>query len=102
MNFKFIEKFIEKTNLLIQNNKNNTCFHYIVKNQLWKKYKDILIKKKLNIFLINKKNECPYDYVKKEDHDEFIKLIINSYIYRLKNYKKNWIWIKMILYVVKI
>lgn len=61
----------------------NTPLHLIVIYDLWKKYYDILSKKKLDIFAKNKKCKTPLDYVKKEEQDMFLDLAASSYIFRI-------------------
>lgn len=90
-----IENLIEKTNLNFQNNAGNSCFHYIVMEQLWKQYKHILLHKKLNILVINKLNKTVLDYVDYNDKDEFIDLLTHSYLNILHNnttteYQYDW------------
>ena len=90
-NMKYVDIFIEKTNLLLKDINNNTCLYYIVKHNLWKKYYKILETKKLNIFLKNKHNKIILDYIDDKNMTDFITLVVKSYLYRLKNIKKTWI-----------
>ncbi|ARF11115.1 ankyrin repeat protein [Hokovirus HKV1] len=92
-NKKFIKYLIDGTNLNFQNNNHESCFHLIVKNKLWKNYYDLLTKKKLNVFLSNKKGEIPFDYVLEEEIQDFLLMVAKSYLYVLVNYKQkccNW------------
>ena len=57
---------------------------------LWKKYKDILKTKRLDIFTKNKKNNSVLDIIKKSEYDDFINLVAESYYSRLKSSKDNW------------
>jgi ankyrin repeat protein len=84
------EFFIDQSNLNFQNNDGDTSLHFVCKKELWNIYKDILIKKKLNIFITNHKNVMPIDYIKKNQLHEFFELVIKSYLYILHNY--NFIW----------
>lgn len=86
----YLKLLIVKTNINIPDNNGDTCFYYICKYNLWKKYKNELIKKKLDITIINKELKRPIDFILKEDLDEFIEMITNSYIYRLTNVKVEW------------
>lgn len=90
-----ITKFlIDQSNLNLQNNTGNTPLHYICKKDLWKTYKNILIKKKLNIFINNYDNKRPIDFIKKSDLNEFVEMAVKSYLYILRNnnfiWKENW------------
>jgi len=87
---QYIDGIIEKTNFLLKNAKGNTCLHYFVMNNLWKEYKSYLIKKKLDITTKNKDNKTVYDLVDNKDKNEFINMIIDSYINRLKKYDNGW------------
>lgn len=86
----YIEMMIEKSNLTIQDNEGNTCLYYLIYFKLWKQYKKYLIKKRLDIFTKNKKGEYPIDLIVKNDYDEFIDMLADSYLYRLKNSGELW------------
>jgi ankyrin repeat protein len=79
-----LEKLLEKTNLSIRDNNGNNCLFYIVNLNLWKKYKNILIKKKIDLYNVNKNNVMLIDIIKEKERDEFIDLVVDSYLYRLK------------------
>ena len=77
---------INYSNLNIQNNSGNSCFHYIVKYKMWKIYKNILTKKKLDLFLMNSEKKYVFEYLdEKDDYNEFLNMIVESYIYILNN-----------------
>lgn len=87
----YLETLIEDTNLTIQDNTGNTCLHYLVSLNLWKNYKDILKKKKLNIFFKNSEGKAVIDLIQdKSDYDDFINIIVESYMYYLRKEKKDW------------
>ncbi len=81
---------IEKTNINLPDNDGNTCLLYMCKFNLWKKYKQILEKKKLDIVVSNLNNERPIDFIKDTDINEFIEMVSNSYLYRLRNSETIW------------
>jgi ankyrin repeat protein len=88
-----IESMIEKSNINIQDKNGNSCFYYLLKLNLWKKYLSVLKKKKINVFLKNKNNEYIFDLFKDydtKDKELIYDLLINSYFYILKNTNKNW------------
>lgn len=86
----YLNFLISKTNINIPDNNGDTCFLYFCKYNLWKKYKTDLIKKKLDITIINKDQEKPIDFIQEKDLDEFIEMITDSYLYRLRNEKSSW------------
>jgi len=90
LNTKYIDGLIEKTDFLFQNDDGNTCLHYIVGLDLWKQYKNFLVKKRLDILLKNKNNQSAYDLIKNSDKQEFIDMVIESYMNRLKKTKEGW------------
>jgi ankyrin repeat protein len=87
---EYLINFIENSNLNFQNFGGNSALHLITSKNIWKEYKPQLIKKKLNIFIKNNENQRPIDYVPKEDFDEFINLVTQSYLYILRN--RNFVW----------
>lgn len=87
----YIDSILEKSNMSIQDGDGNTCLYYLIKFNLWKKYKDILIKKRLDCFVKNRKKIILIDEINnKQDKKEFIDMIIESYFYRLKNHENLW------------
>ena len=54
---------------------------------------NILIKKKLNIFIICENFTTIFDYINNNDFDEFIDLVVKSYLYQLSlnsDWKETW------------
>lgn len=88
-----INYLIEKSNLNIQNFKGESVFYIIVKNNYWKEVKNILIYKKLDIFIITNDSKTFFDYINTNDLNEFIDIITQSYIYQIKNSKKLTKWL---------
>lgn len=78
------------SNLAIIDNDGNSCLFLLIGIGLWKSYKNELIQKRLDIYSKNKKNIIVLDLVDKKDKDEFIEMIIDAYMYRLKNKEKEW------------
>ena len=85
-----LEKIIEKTNLSLRDNNGNNCIYYIVNLNLWRKYKNILSKKKIDLFNKNKNNVMLIDMIKEKDREEFLDIVIESYLYRLKSKPDMW------------
>lgn len=85
-----LDNIIFKTNLSIQNNDGNTCLYLLIKNNIWKNYIDILKKKKLDIFLVNKENEYMIDLIEPDDMELFIDMITEGYINNLRRSESMW------------
>jgi ankyrin repeat protein len=84
------DELLKKSNVSIQDNEGNSCLFIMIKLNIWKKYKDILSKKKLDIFSPNKINQRSIDIVDNKDFNDFIDLVSSSYINKLKKSGKNW------------
>ena len=99
INFFFINKFnvlinwiSKKSNMNIQNFDGNSIFYIIVKNNFWKQIKNILVTKKLDVFIIAENSHIIFDYIEKNDYGEFLTMITKSYLFQLSNEKtSNWI-----------
>uniref|UniRef100_A0A6C0ACW8 Uncharacterized protein n=1 Tax=viral metagenome TaxID=1070528 RepID=A0A6C0ACW8_9ZZZZ len=89
-NSRYIDILIEKSNLNIQDSEGNSPLHLLAKTSLWIQYKNKIKTSKMNIFLKNKNNKTVLDYIDKEDYREFIDLIVESYLYRLRNKPYTW------------
>ena len=87
----YIEPFIDKSNFSIKDNNGNNLLHYLVIFDIWKDYKKYILKKKLDLYSKNKEGKCVLDYIKKNDCDEFMDLVTQSYINRLKKHRGQWI-----------
>lgn len=86
---KYIDIVIEDSNLTIQDVYGNTCLHYLIHHKIWLKYKDVLVKKKLNIFALNSDSLMPIDLINKNQESILLDITTKSYIYRL-NKEENW------------
>ena len=83
-----IKYLIEKSNLNIQDISGNTSFFKLIELNIWEQYYDILINKKLKIFLKNHNNLNIYEYMEnKNNFNNFITLITTSH-YNISD-KKN-------------
>ena len=90
----FFREILLRSKLNIQNNIGKTILHYLIDNDIWEKYSDILIEKYNNIFIQDINDITPYKIIdtkfpnKKED---FINMIANSYFntYQTKSDKYN-------------
>ncbi len=83
----YLQLLLPNSNLNIQDMDGSTCLHIMCEKQLWQKYYSLLATKRLDIFIRDKKNMRPIDYVNKEnkeDFDNFFNLVTESYIYKLR------------------
>jgi len=76
-----ILKLLKKTNINIQNNQGISVLHLLIINDFWKipEIKNILIDKKLNIYIQTAEEQNCLDLINKKDYDEFINIVIESY-----------------------
>jgi ankyrin repeat protein len=81
--YHIFEQILKNSNLNIQNINCYSSFALLLKHNLWKKYKDILITKKLDIFIFLDDRKTLFDLIDDNDYDEFIDLIIKSYLHQL-------------------
>jgi len=79
-----LNEFITNTDINIQNNDGYSCFLLIVKNNYWKELYNILINKKLDIFIYTKDKLTCFNFITKDDYDYFIEMITKSYINQLR------------------
>lgn len=84
------EELLSKSNVSIQDNDGNSCLFLMIKLKIWKKYRNILERKKLDIFSPNKKNQRCIDIIDNKDFNDFIDLVTVSYINKLKDSGKKW------------
>jgi ankyrin repeat protein len=84
------EQILKNSNLNIQNMCGFSPFALLIKYHLWKKYRDILITKKLDIFIFLDEKKTLFDLINENDYDEFIELITQSYLHQLTTNNK-WI-----------
>lgn len=84
----YINILIDNTNLNFQNKYGNSCLIELCKFGIWKQYSDNLENKKLNILLKNNDGKVALDYIQDVDKDDFINIIVKSYI-KFLNIKKN-------------
>jgi ankyrin repeat protein len=86
----YLNILIEKTDLNFLNNNKKTSLHYICKNKIWQKYKDVLSKKKINIVIRDNMNNRAIDYINDNDKQDFIDILVKSYLYRIRNNNSEW------------
>ena len=84
----------ELIDMNIQNFKGESVLYLIIKNNYWKNISNILINKKLDIFIIVDGVETIFDHIEKKDYDEFLNMITQSYLNQLTNNVKSSKWIE--------
>ena len=90
---EIIEVLIKGSNLNFSNLNGDTPLHLISENSdLWNKpkFRSIIEKKKLNIFIKNNINMRPVDLVPKNLIEEYLEMATSSYIYVLRNSVDIW------------
>jgi ankyrin repeat protein len=87
---EFIPFFLENSSVNLQDLSNMTILHHLCKLNIWKKYKNLLKVKKLDVFIKNNLDKRPIDYVLPKDLNEFVDIVVESYTNILKKPKK-WI-----------
>ena len=85
---KLATDLIQNSNLNFKDNNGTSAMHHISKNNIWKKYIDILSKKKIDVFSPNNNDVRPIDSV--DDVSIYINMVTDSYLYVLANH--NFIW----------
>jgi ankyrin repeat protein len=88
---EYIELLIGKSNLTIQDSNGNTCLHLIILHKKWKKYKNYLENKRMDIFVKNNNGVMCINMIDKHDFDIFIDVIVNGYYAKLKENKYLWL-----------
>ncbi|AYV79547.1 MAG: ankyrin repeat protein [Faunusvirus sp.] len=75
---------LERTNINIQDNNGDSVLHILCRSGYWTHYIDILHTHKNNIYVLNRDNKTPIDYIKPDKVDEFYDIIATSYINTLR------------------
>lgn len=88
--FDYLNIILDKTNVSLQDNKGNTCLHYLIKDNIWEQYYDVLVRKRLDIFVRDSTGKLLIDLVEKDKYEKFINMVIESYLYRLRNRDELW------------
>ena len=77
--------FLNKSNLNIQNNEGKTTLYYLISNNIWEKYIDILVNKKNKIFIQDINGISPYNLIKNIEKTEKNKFVFNKFIDMVAN-----------------
>lgn len=89
-NILHFDFFVKHSLFNFQDNSGNTPLHFLCKFNLWSKYLPSLLSKKLDIFIKNNDNQRPIDFIDKNSFDSFINLIVDNYLFILRN--NNVVW----------
>lgn len=83
----------EKSDMNIQNFLGESVFYLIVKNNYWEQIYNILITKKIDIFIIANESNTIFDFIDKNKYPKFVKMITQSYLFQLTNSitSKKWL-----------
>lgn len=85
------KKILSNTdNLAVYDGGMNSILSLLIKYDDWKQYKKILEKKKMDIYLKNKDGIAPIDLIKSKDKDDFINMVVDSYIYLLRESERKF------------
>lgn len=84
----------ENIDMNIQNFKGESILYLVVKNGYWKNISNILINKKLDIFIIVDGKETIFDYLEKNDYEYFLDIITQSYLNQLASNSSSSKWIE--------
>ncbi len=94
-NLNILINFIgEMSDMNIQNFKGESVLYLIVKNNYWKNISNILVDKKLDIFIIVDGNDTIFKHLEKKDYIDFLNLITQSYLNQLSNNSSSKKWIE--------
>ena len=83
----------EQCDMNLQNFEGESVFYIIVKNNYWKQISNVLVTKKLDIFVITENSSNIFDYIEKADYVEFIHMVTQSYINQLTNSSTSKKWL---------
>lgn len=81
---KIIKDAIIHSDLNIQNSNGESCLYLLLKYDYWENIIDLLIKKKLDIFILNNERKNMLEFLNKDKLKKFLKLVTDSYLYNLK------------------
>ena len=84
----------ENTDMNIQNFKGESILYLVVKNNYWKNISNILMNKKLDIFIIVDGKETIFDYLEKNDYGYFLDIVTQSYLNLLATNSSSSKWIE--------
>lgn len=84
----------ELADMNIQNFIGESVLYLVIKNNYWKNISNILIRKKLDIFIIVGGEKTIFDHIEKKDYQEFLNMVTQSYLNQLSTNKGSSKWIE--------
>lgn len=90
---EMINHIVTNSDINVQNFQGASVFYYMVKNNYWKQIFNILIHKKIDIFIIASDNSTIFDFILKSDYDIFIDMIVKSYLFQLSKSQSTSKWL---------
>ena len=84
----------ENIDMNIQNFKGESILYLVIKNNYWKNISNILVNKKLDIFIIIEGKETIFDYLEKNDYRKFLDIVTQSYLNLLTTNSSSSKWIE--------
>lgn len=84
----------EMTDMNVQNFIGESVLYLLVKNNYWKNISNILVGKKLDIFIVVGGGKTIFDYIEKKDYQDFLNMVTQSYLNQLSSDKKSSKWIE--------
>lgn len=89
---QYMTKIVKNADLNYQDNQGNTLLHLIAIKNFWKDFHDILVKRKLNIYITNGRGQTVLDLVYLQNQSYVIDLICMSwYNYMIKHADEPWV-----------
>ena len=86
----YLKKLIAVSNLNYQDNSGNTILHVLAISEQWKKFNDIIQKKKLNIYIKNNQGQTVLDIIPLSEREKFIEIVTIAYDNYLKSSPNSW------------
>jgi hypothetical protein len=89
-----INNILTNSDINLQNFEGDSILFLLVKNNYWNNVKNILINKKLNIFILDNKQKIFFDFIKNKNLNNFIELVTDSFI-------NNMVKIVIIIFIIR-
>ena len=89
----YIRKIMPYTSMNSQDEEGDTPLHLLVSLNIWEDYYDILVLKKLDIYIRNHNDETALNLVisSRQSRKKFLDLVSRSYLNYLKKYESGWL-----------
>jgi len=87
---KYLKKILPYARLNYQDNRGNTVLHLVARKHLWRELSEILIQKRMNIYVKNHRERMVLDLIKVQEHDMVLDIVTQSYFNILKKHPGDW------------